>query len=52
LYAPDDDPQLDVEEYKRTWEQDEELGLHQMNVDNYHNNTQGDDDAPPPLEDK
>jgi zinc finger protein len=46
LYAPDDDPQLHVEEYTRTWEQDEDLGLHQMNVENYQ---QDDDDVPPPL---
>jgi zinc finger protein len=53
LYAPDIDPQLEIEEYTRTWEQDEELGLHQMNVDNYHDpNIQHSTDIMPPLEDK
>jgi zinc finger protein len=33
LYAPDPDPNLTIEHYTRNWEQDEELGLHQMNVD-------------------
>ena len=32
---PSSDDQLTVEHYTRTWEQDEELGLHQMQVDNY-----------------
>jgi len=35
IYAPDPDPNLRIEKYTRSWEQDEELGLHQMNVDNY-----------------
>lgn len=30
LWAPDPDPQLDVEDYERTWEQKEELGLNDM----------------------
>lgn len=35
LYAPDDDPQLTVEEYERTHEQNEELGLNDMKTENY-----------------
>ncbi len=35
LYAPDPDPNMTVETYTRSWEQDEDLGLHQMKVDNY-----------------
>lgn len=30
--APEDDPQISVEVYKRTWEQDDELGINDMNV--------------------
>lgn len=32
---PKDDKHLIKEEYERTWEQNEELGLNDMNVDNY-----------------
>lgn len=32
-YAPDPDPQLTMEEYPRTWEQDEDLGLNDINVE-------------------
>ncbi|XP_045106937.1 zinc finger protein ZPR1-like [Portunus trituberculatus] len=35
LYAPDDDPQLTIEEYERTYEQNEELGLNDMKTENY-----------------
>lgn len=35
LYAPDDDPNMTTEIYERTHEQNEELGLNDMNVDNY-----------------
>ena len=37
IYAPDPDPYLHIQEYKRTFEQNEELGLNQMNTDNYLN---------------
>ena len=30
--APEDDPQIEVEVYERTWEQNEELGINDMNV--------------------
>jgi zinc finger protein len=33
LYAPDPDPEMTIEKYIRTFEQDEELGIHQMKVD-------------------
>merc|ERR1711962_1568664 len=35
LCAPEPDPQLKITEYERSWEQNEELGLNDMNVDNY-----------------
>ncbi|ESN97793.1 hypothetical protein HELRODRAFT_114138 [Helobdella robusta] len=35
LNAPEDDPQLKVERYERTYEQNEELGLNDMNTDHY-----------------
>ena len=35
LYAPDEDPQLTIEEYERTHEQNEELGLNDMKTENY-----------------
>lgn len=35
LYAPDPDPNMTIEEYERTWEQNEELGLNDMKVDGY-----------------
>jgi zinc finger protein len=34
-YAPDDDPNMIVEEYERTWAQNEELGLNDINTENY-----------------
>lgn len=33
--TPKKDPQLDIIEYERTWEQNEELGINDINVDNY-----------------
>ncbi len=35
LYAPDPDPNMTVESYDRTWEQNEELGLNDIKVENY-----------------
>lgn len=35
LYAPDDDPEMTIEDYERDWETNEELGLNDMKVDNY-----------------
>lgn len=35
LYAPDVDPGLETEEYERTFEQAEELGLNDIQVEDY-----------------
>lgn len=35
LYAPDPDPNMTSEEYERTWEHNEELGLNDMKVEGY-----------------
>ncbi|XP_072885935.1 zinc finger protein ZPR1 [Hemitrygon akajei] len=35
LYAPDPDPQMTIEKYERTFEQNEELGLNDMKTENY-----------------
>ncbi|CAO1620448.1 unnamed protein product [Parajaminaea phylloscopi] len=36
-YAPDADPQMTVEEYERTWDQNEDLGLNDIQVEGYMN---------------
>ncbi|XP_059959904.1 zinc finger protein ZPR1 [Mesoplodon densirostris] len=35
VYAPEDDPELKVEHYKRTFDQNEELGLNDMKTEGY-----------------
>jgi zinc finger protein len=35
LYAPDPDPNMQIESYERTWEQNEDLGLNDMKVEGY-----------------
>ena len=35
VYAPDPDPELTVEHYERTHEQNDVLGLNEMKVENY-----------------
>lgn len=35
LYAPDADPNMTIEEYERSFEQNEELGLNDMVVEGY-----------------
>jgi len=35
LYAPDADPEMIVEKYERTFDQNEDLGLNDMKVENY-----------------
>jgi len=35
LYAPDEDPQMTIEEYERTYDQNEDLGLNDMIVEDY-----------------
>jgi len=34
-FSPNQDPNLEKEEYERTWEQNEELGINDMKVENY-----------------
>jgi zinc finger protein len=34
-YAPDDDPNITVEIYERTFEQNEDLGLNDIKLENY-----------------
>lgn len=41
LYAPDPDPNMTIENYDRTWAQNEELGLNDIKVEGY------EDDAEP-----
>jgi zinc finger protein len=36
LFYPDPDPKLEIVEYERTWEQNEDLGLNDMKTENYH----------------
>jgi zinc finger protein len=38
LYAPDPDPNMTIEDYERTWEQNEDLGLNDIKVENYEMN--------------
>lgn len=35
VYAPENDPEMKVERYKRTFDQNEELGLNDMNTEGY-----------------
>ncbi|XP_048199847.1 zinc finger protein ZPR1 [Perognathus longimembris pacificus] len=35
LYAPEDDPEMKTEQYKRTFEQNEDLGLNDMRTEGY-----------------
>ncbi|KAI9440456.1 zf-ZPR1-domain-containing protein [Lactarius indigo] len=35
LYAPDPDPNMEIESYERTWDQNEDLGLNDMKVEGY-----------------
>lgn len=35
VYAPDPDPEMTVEQYERTYEQNEDLGLNDMKTENY-----------------
>ncbi|XP_071535861.1 zinc finger protein ZPR1 [Panulirus ornatus] len=39
IYAPDDDPEMTVEEYERTFEQNEDLGLNDMKTEDYIDNS-------------
>ncbi|KAI0352359.1 zf-ZPR1-domain-containing protein [Trametes cingulata] len=46
LYAPDPDPNMTIEMYERTWEQNEELGLNDMKVEGYEQDAQQDASKP------
>lgn len=35
VYAPEDDPEMKVEHYERTFDQNEELGLNDMKTEGY-----------------
>ncbi|KAG2032274.1 zf-ZPR1-domain-containing protein [Suillus americanus] len=35
LYAPDPDPNMEIVTYERTWQQNEDLGLNDINVESY-----------------
>jgi zinc finger protein len=35
VYAPEEDPNMKVEHYERNYEQNELLGLNDMNTENY-----------------
>lgn len=35
VYAPEEDPELHVERYERTFEQNEELGINDMRTEGY-----------------
>lgn len=35
VYAPDPDPEMTIEQYERTYEQNEDLGLNDMKTENY-----------------
>ena len=35
IYAPDDDPELKITEYERSFEQNEDLGLNDIKTENY-----------------
>jgi hypothetical protein len=35
VYAPDPDPNMTIEHYDRTWEQNENLGINDMKTENY-----------------
>lgn len=35
LYAPDPDPNMTIETFDRTWDQNEDLGLNDMKVEGY-----------------
>lgn len=40
LYAPDPDPNMQVEMYDRTFDQNEELGLNDIKVEGYENDAE------------
>jgi zinc finger protein len=47
IYAPDPDPNMTVESYDRTFEQNEELGLNDIKVEGYAEEMKEAASAPP-----
>ncbi|KAL6080658.1 nucleolar zinc-finger protein [Balamuthia mandrillaris] len=45
IYAPDDDPNMTIQEYERSWKQNEALGLNDMKTENYEEETTTTEDA-------
>ena len=45
LYYPENDPNLHVEDYDRTYEQDDDLGINDMKVENYASGPIDDEDT-------
>ncbi|KAG8220852.1 putative zinc-finger protein, partial [Butyriboletus roseoflavus] len=45
IYAPDPDPNMTIETYERSWEQNEELGLNDMKVESYSEDKSAEDDS-------
>ncbi|KAJ2529400.1 nucleolar zinc-finger protein, partial [Coemansia sp. RSA 1933] len=41
IYAPDEDPNMATEDYERSFEQNEELGLNDINIDSYNADENG-----------
>ena len=35
MYAPEEDPEMKIEHYDRSWQQNEEMGLNDMKVEGY-----------------
>ncbi|KAG0251013.1 nucleolar zinc-finger protein [Actinomortierella ambigua] len=52
LYAPEPDPQLTIEEYERTFEQNEGLGLNDIRLENYENDHDDHDEKTKAHEEK
>ncbi len=50
LYAPDPDPNMTIEMYERTFEQNEELGLNDIKVEGYELADNSEDSAQQPEE--
>ncbi|KAH6562353.1 hypothetical protein BASA62_009197 [Batrachochytrium salamandrivorans] len=44
-YAPDNDPNMTVETYERTWDQNEAYGINDMKVEGYETTTEGEKEA-------
>lgn len=47
IYAPDPDPNMEIEIYDRTWQQNEDLGLNDMKVEGYEEVDKSEDTTSP-----